>query len=120
MNPKIKDLNTNTSPIFIVGYPRSGTTLLQSMLYTQKNIYSFPETHFFTKILPLVNGKNSSKSMKKSQLSIVLKNIYLSDKKIEIPNKIFEVLDSLNGKKKLSLKDEIIKLKALIVPDIIA
>jgi len=34
-------------PIFIVGFPRSGTTLLQSMLATQENIYSFPETHFF-------------------------------------------------------------------------
>jgi len=34
-------------PIFVVGYPRSGTTLLQALLATQKNIYSFPETHFF-------------------------------------------------------------------------
>jgi hypothetical protein len=35
------------NPIFIVGFPRSGTTLLQSMLATQDNIYSFQETHFF-------------------------------------------------------------------------
>jgi hypothetical protein len=35
------------NPIFIVGFPRSGTTLLQSMLATQANIYSFPETHYF-------------------------------------------------------------------------
>lgn len=34
-------------PIFIVGFPRSGTTLVQALLATQENICSFPETHFF-------------------------------------------------------------------------
>ena len=35
-------------PIFIVGCPRSGTTLLQTLLMTQENTYSLPETHFFS------------------------------------------------------------------------
>ncbi|MFI5294013.1 MAG: sulfotransferase [Thermodesulfovibrionales bacterium] len=35
-------------PIFIVGFPRSGTTLLQALLATQRNVSSFPETHFFS------------------------------------------------------------------------
>lgn len=34
-------------PIFIVGFPRSGTTLLQAMLAGQRGIVSFPETHYF-------------------------------------------------------------------------
>jgi hypothetical protein len=34
-------------PIFIVGYPRSGTTLLQRLLVAQPGIFSFPETHYF-------------------------------------------------------------------------
>ncbi|MCU0285880.1 MAG: sulfotransferase [Acidobacteria bacterium] len=34
-------------PIFIVGYPRSGTTLLQRILVMQPGIFSFPETHYF-------------------------------------------------------------------------
>lgn len=34
-------------PIFIVGYPRSGTTLVQALVATQANIVSFNETHFF-------------------------------------------------------------------------
>ena len=38
---KIKDR------IFIVGCPRSGTTLLQSLLAAHPQIHSFPETHFF-------------------------------------------------------------------------
>lgn len=37
-------------PIFIVGYPRSGTTLLQALLATQHRVYSLPETHFFNVI----------------------------------------------------------------------
>lgn len=36
------------SPIFVVGYPRSGTTLLQSKLMTQAGVVSLPETHFFS------------------------------------------------------------------------
>jgi hypothetical protein len=35
------------NPIFVVGYPRSGTTLLQALLATQLGFYSFPETHYF-------------------------------------------------------------------------
>jgi hypothetical protein len=35
-------------PVFIVGYPRSGTTLLQRFLVAQAGFYSFPETHFFS------------------------------------------------------------------------
>ena len=42
------------NPIFIVGYPRSGTTLLQALLCTQDNIRSFPETHFFTLVAKLI------------------------------------------------------------------
>ncbi len=32
---------------FLVGCPRSGTTLLQSMLFAHPEIFSFPETNFF-------------------------------------------------------------------------
>lgn len=33
--------------LFLIGCPRSGTTLLQSMLMAHPRIHSFPETHFF-------------------------------------------------------------------------
>lgn len=36
--------------IFLVGFPRSGTTYLQSLIATQDNIQSFPETHFFSTV----------------------------------------------------------------------
>jgi hypothetical protein len=35
--------------IFMVGFPRSGTTLAQSIVMCDNNVYSIPETHLFTK-----------------------------------------------------------------------
>ncbi len=39
--------------LFLVGCPRSGTTLLQSLLAAHSEVASFPESHFFA-----VNGKS--------------------------------------------------------------
>ena len=39
------------SPIFLVGCPRSGTTLLQSLLAAHPDITSFPESHFFRHLI---------------------------------------------------------------------
>ncbi len=38
--------------LFVVGTPRSGTTLLQSMLAAHPDIHSLPETHFFARSVP--------------------------------------------------------------------
>ncbi|MBR9859220.1 sulfotransferase [bacterium] len=38
--------------VFIVGTARSGTTLLQSLIGSHKDIFSFPESHFFSKTIP--------------------------------------------------------------------
>ncbi len=37
---------------FLVGCPRSGTTLLQSLLAAHPRMTSFPESHFFTSLVP--------------------------------------------------------------------
>lgn len=50
----------NQSPVFIVGFPRSGTTYLQSLLSTQNDFWSLPETHFFTDIVNF--SKNNGRS----------------------------------------------------------
>lgn len=38
--------------VFVVGCPRSGTTLLQGMLAAHPDVLSFPETHFFSMAYP--------------------------------------------------------------------
>ena len=44
----MSNLALRQDPVFIVGYPRSGTTLLQSLVATQYTPAIFPETHFFS------------------------------------------------------------------------
>jgi Sulfotransferase family len=38
--------------VFVVGCPRSGTTLVQCILSASPLAYSLPETHFFSEVLP--------------------------------------------------------------------
>jgi hypothetical protein len=37
---------------FLIGCPRSGTTLLQSLLFAHPDVVSFPETFYFDKVVP--------------------------------------------------------------------
>lgn len=66
----------NQNPIFIVGFPRSGTTLLQSLLCSQKNLFSFQETHFFCNVINKINY-NENKSIKFESMEKILKKISL-------------------------------------------
>lgn len=43
----------NSSPVLIVGSPRSGTTLLQLMVNAHPNIAIYGEVHYFDQIVPL-------------------------------------------------------------------
>ncbi len=43
------DASCDPLRVFLVGCPRSGTTLLQALLGAHKDIASFPESHIFTK-----------------------------------------------------------------------
>ncbi len=54
--------------IFLVACPRSGTTLLQSILSAHPRIYSMPETHFFSH---LFGGR-----MRRKLVSSTLRGIY--------------------------------------------
>ena len=42
-------------PVFIIGYPRSGTTLVQSLLATQPGLATLHETHFFNVLAREIN-----------------------------------------------------------------
>ena len=49
-----QDLALRQDPVFVVGHPRSGTTLLQSLVATQLTPAIFPETHFFSIVRSLI------------------------------------------------------------------
>lgn len=57
--------NQHFSPIFVVGAPRSGTTILSVLLDRHSRISIPPETQFFTEFLPSVqNEENASREEK--------------------------------------------------------
>lgn len=43
--------------LFLVGCPRSGTTLLQSLVAAHSQLTSFPESHFFSNVVPQVRWR---------------------------------------------------------------
>ena len=64
--------------IFIVGLARSGTTLLQSMLGNHQEVFSLPETHFFSKTIPkqpILRYFSTVKSYHKNHVTNYLKEI---------------------------------------------
>jgi hypothetical protein len=67
-------IQLSQNPIFIVGFPRSGTTLLQSMLATQDNVFSFQETHFFCTTMRFIE-KDENGFIKPECLEVVFQNI---------------------------------------------
>jgi sulfotransferase family protein len=44
-------------PIFVVGCPRSGTTLVQCILSASSQAFSLPETHFFSYVIPAIRAR---------------------------------------------------------------
>ncbi len=52
------DSQISSSPIFIVGCARSGTTLLQSLLASHPDIASFPESKFFVDLVRMPAEKS--------------------------------------------------------------
>lgn len=49
------------SPIFVVGHPRSGTTLVQLLICANPEISSAPETHLFSHVLKPIRNWRSGK-----------------------------------------------------------
>jgi hypothetical protein len=97
--------------LFIVGCPRSGTTLLQSLLAAHEEITSFPETHFFQYLIGYGWRRRVGLMLlkRKRALNIFLNNIGREDMKKNIPKFIFrksacvsqfvDILDNLTIKK---------------------
>ncbi len=75
----MQDLQTRPMiRLFLVGCPRSGTTLLQSLIAAHSQLLSFPETHFFTWALsprPLLRKLGLASPHVRTRFSRILENI---------------------------------------------
>ncbi|MDJ0701852.1 MAG: sulfotransferase [Leptolyngbyaceae cyanobacterium MO_188.B28] len=62
--------------VFLVGCPRSGTTLLQSMLASHPDVASFPETKFFDHMEPWFEPKRMGWGMVSRRLRVRLEGFF--------------------------------------------
>jgi hypothetical protein len=90
-------------PIFIVGYPRSGTTLLQRILAAQSGLFTFPETHYFCVIEKKIQWAEDKENIPPDALPAIFENMV---KKMELRLAVAEQMDLQQqaANKKLSSK----------------
>ncbi|MGC9502462.1 sulfotransferase family protein, partial [Baaleninema sp.] len=67
--------------VFVVGCPRSGTTLLQTLLATHSDIVSFPETKYFIFLQPEREPRRKKYGVVSRQLYPVLEAFFSKDLK---------------------------------------
>ena len=77
------------TPVFVVGTPRSGTTLLQAILVNSGIFFPMPETHFFSRVAYGVPERNLRKEDRQKILHILTKKV-----RIEIDETIIWRLES--------------------------
>jgi hypothetical protein len=74
---------TYKEPIFVVGTPRSGTTLLQAILVNSGIFFPMPETHFFSRVAYGVPESNIGKEDRQKILHMLSKKVRIEiDKQI--------------------------------------
>jgi hypothetical protein len=77
------------NPCFIVGMPRSGTTLLQSILCNTGYFFAIPETHFFSNIAASIPETNITNFQKRNIIEKLSKK-----SKLKFRRDDFEYLNS--------------------------
>ena len=83
--------------IFITGCPRSGTTLLQSILASHSLIYTAPETSFFSRIIPRLGVEFSRPEASVGSREIgIIRNDFHMMTGIELPADFAKDRDNLD------------------------
>src|SRR5215813_14115347 len=88
-------------PIFVVGCPRSGTTLVQCILSASSQAFSLPETHFFSYVAPRPSLHVSSDDLRAMRSALELE--------ADLPP-LPEVWRSLEKRRELSALDVFVAL----------
>ncbi|MFK5893311.1 MAG: sulfotransferase [Pseudomonadota bacterium] len=73
---KMCDTDSNHSPIFVVGTPRSGTTLTAKILANHSNLFMPGETHFFDDIYSLKDDQDGISDDKLTEICNRLYDLY--------------------------------------------
>lgn len=84
--------------VFVVGSPRSGTTLMQTLLMTSDELTSFPETFLFRSLCPTSSYKRLIGWRKKLRNSLAN---WATPVGIDIPKSVFHHLSSLAAAKEV-------------------
>lgn len=74
--------------LFIVGCPRSGTTLLQSFLAAHPDIISFPESHFFDNLIPHHEPRRYALGLAANRVDHKLKQFFQAIHRQELEKKL--------------------------------
>ncbi|MGD2096185.1 MAG: sulfotransferase, partial [Desulfobacterales bacterium] len=103
---EITSESTYIDPVFIVGMPRSGTTLIQGILSNTGKYFPMPETHFFSRVAyALPENGLSDKDRKRIRRKLIRKSRIKIDEKalfnLTSQKEVFEyVLGLFNPDKK--------------------
>ena len=96
VNSKKQKNNMVISPIFLVGFPRSGTTLLDAILSSHKKIKVVEEQPILKNTLSLVPEKNKQNFIFENKKILAKKYIYELNKHIDLTkNKDKLIIDKL-------------------------
>jgi hypothetical protein len=112
------------SRVFLVGCPRSGTTLLQALLGAHKDIASFPESHIFTqgRLARLVPGWIARRNLERFARAVEAGSIYTRRRFALRPQEyrldLFCILDKLTLERQKRLWVEKTPEHVLFIPEI--
>jgi hypothetical protein len=70
-------------PFFIIGPPRSGTTLVAEILSQHSKVHISLETHYFEEVYPILENKSSLPSRKIAEIIINANKKHLSEQQIK-------------------------------------
>ena len=88
--PPLETPNTRPNPIFMIGFPRSGTTLLDTILRSHPSIEVIEEKPMVDKLIYSLNEltKNNYENLKKIEIDQIkkIRNIYFKNLDIHIQN----------------------------------
>jgi hypothetical protein len=94
-------------PIFVVGCPRSGTTLVQCILSASSGAFSLPETHFFSWVLPMLgvstNGEIDGRQIARARAELE------NEAQLSLPADFWSRLDSRRDLTAVDLFCEIVE-----------